>query len=239
MLGHDESTFRSGEVSSKRWLSKETTSFFSKGRGRSLMISDFMVCHPSGPFFNLNNDEWQRAIAKYPELLQNNYINYVEHTATAAINVGGDTYFDNDTVLLQFQRLFKMLEFKDAYIGHDIDILVDNARTHTARQYSINDFGKGINSKCPVDVIEYCDDKGVKNTVQCYFHSGPHANKSKGLLELSKELNIALPPKCFLPQLRKLLSEHPAFQIVNIKILAFTNECSSLCLENKIGNLSC
>ncbi|CAF5122075.1 unnamed protein product, partial [Rotaria sp. Silwood1] len=48
---HDESTFRSGEVSPKRWFFKENTLFFSKGRGRSHMVSDFFVQHGSGPFF--------------------------------------------------------------------------------------------------------------------------------------------------------------------------------------------
>ncbi|CAM4846024.1 unnamed protein product, partial [Rotaria magnacalcarata] len=212
LICHDESTFRSGEMTSRRWMSNETAPFFSKGRGRSLMLSDFMVCHPSGPFFYLNENEWHKTITKYPDLLQNNDINYIDRTSTAAINVGADAYFDNETVLSQFHRLFKMLEFKTDYKDHDIDILVDNARTHTARQYNLNDFGKNIGSRCPVDVIEHYDENDIKKTIQCFFSSGPHQNKSKGLLQLAKELNIILPAKCSLSQLRELLSEDPAFQ---------------------------
>ncbi|CAF1539367.1 unnamed protein product, partial [Rotaria sp. Silwood1] len=51
LIFHDESTFRSGDVSPKRWFFSENTPFFSKGRGRSHMVSDFLVQHPSGPFF--------------------------------------------------------------------------------------------------------------------------------------------------------------------------------------------
>ncbi|CAF4260215.1 unnamed protein product [Rotaria magnacalcarata] len=156
--------------------------------------------------------DFMKTITKYPDLLQNNDINYIDRTSTAAINVGADAYFDNETVLSQFQHLFKMLKFKTDYKDNDIDILVDNARTHTVRQYNLNDFGKNIGSRCPVDVIEYYDENDIKKTIQYFFSSGPHQNKSKGLLQLAKELNIILPTKCFLSQLRELLSEYPAFQ---------------------------
>jgi hypothetical protein len=208
-------------VTSRRWISDETASFFSKGRGRSLMLSDFMVCHPSGSLFYLNEQEWQKAIIKYPDLLQTDYINYMDRTATAAINVGGDLYFNNETILLQFQRLFQMLEFKFDYKDHQIDILVDNARTHTACQYNINDFGKNVGSRCPVDAIEYYDNNDMKKIVQCYFDSGPNKNESKGLLQIAKELGVVLPSKCSLPQLRELLIQHPAFKTVNEKYPLF------------------
>ena len=186
-LGHDESTFRSGEVSAKRWIYGDDMSLFSKGRGRSVMISDFMVSHPSGPFFNLNDKEWDEAINKYPNLLRDtDDVNYINHTASATISIGTDSYFDNDAILLQFERLFQMLQFKSEYKSHYIDILVDNARTHTARQYSIYDFGKNINTRCPVNQIEFTDENGVKKLIYCYFQSGPNKNKSKGLLELPR-----------------------------------------------------
>lgn len=53
--------------------------FHSKGRGRSNMVSDFLVQHPSGPFFNLSHTEYQKALVKYPQLdskLSVNHINY-------------------------------------------------------------------------------------------------------------------------------------------------------------------
>ncbi|CAF4766921.1 unnamed protein product, partial [Rotaria sp. Silwood2] len=76
----------------------------------------------------------------------------------------------------------------------------------------VNNFRKNIDSRCPVDVIEDYDENDIKKTIQRFFSSDPHENKSKGLLELAKELNITLPTKCSLSELRKLLSEHPAFQ---------------------------
>ena len=201
------------------------------------MLSDFMACHPSGPFFSLNQNEWQKAVAKYPDLLKNYYINYIDYTATAAINVGGEVYFDNETILSQFQRLFRMLEFKTAYAGHQIDILIDNAKTHTARLYNIYDFGKSIGSRCPIDIIEYYDHNNSKKFLQCYFQSGPNKNKSKGLLELAKELNIQLPVPCTLSQLRKLLSRHPAFEIVSHMFVFMQHEFTIPYLENQARKL--
>ena len=48
LMFHDESTFRCGEQLTKRWLKKGNEPFISKGRGKSLMVSDFLVSHPSG-----------------------------------------------------------------------------------------------------------------------------------------------------------------------------------------------
>jgi hypothetical protein len=65
---HDESTFKSGETSYKRWAFGEETPFYSKGRGRSNMVSDFLVAHDSGPFFNLDQNQYEKAVAKYPQV---------------------------------------------------------------------------------------------------------------------------------------------------------------------------
>ena len=32
------------------------------------MISDFLVQHPSGPFFNLSQSEYDKALVKYPQV---------------------------------------------------------------------------------------------------------------------------------------------------------------------------
>ncbi|CAF1443844.1 unnamed protein product, partial [Didymodactylos carnosus] len=61
LLCHDESTFRSGGVSAKRWTIDNQTPFFNKGRGRSHMVSDFLVAHPSGPFLALTHSEYKQA----------------------------------------------------------------------------------------------------------------------------------------------------------------------------------
>jgi hypothetical protein len=66
---HDESTFRCGEQTAKRWIMEGKEPFISKGRGRSLMVSDFLVAHPAGPFFNLSDSEWENCIKKYPSVV--------------------------------------------------------------------------------------------------------------------------------------------------------------------------
>ncbi len=106
------------------------------------MVSDFLVEHPSGPFFQLNEKEWMNAVRKYPELLDDTDLRYEKYSATITAHLGVDSYFDNNIILLQFECLFKLIQFKEEYHHHKIEMLVDNARTHTAKQYSINDFGK-------------------------------------------------------------------------------------------------
>ena len=62
LMFHDESTFRCGEQLTKRWFKKGNEPFISKGRRKSVMVSDFLVSHPSGPFFNFNEAEWSECI---------------------------------------------------------------------------------------------------------------------------------------------------------------------------------
>lgn len=93
----------------------------------------------------------------------------MERTATASINVGYDAYFDNETILNQFERLFQMLEFKQDYKQHQIDIMVDNARTYTAKAYSLQDFGKLVGICCTVDFIEFLDEDDNPQIIHCFF----------------------------------------------------------------------
>lgn len=55
-------------------------------------------------------------------------IDYVLRTATASIHVGRYAYFDDQTILEPFERLFQLLEFKDEFEDHTVEIVVDNAR---------------------------------------------------------------------------------------------------------------
>ena len=190
--------------------------FFSKGRGQSYMVSDFLVSHPPGPFFSFTRLEFEQATRKYPELLSHTDLSYVQYSATSGIHVGQDAYFNNATILQQFERLFQLLSFKSDFQGHDIEVVVDNARTHTAKEYSIHDFGKGIGTRCPVDYLEFLDDHGKSVRISCYFSSGPHRGRSKGLLMLAKVLKIPVHDSIQLKQLQQLINQHPAFQNVGM-----------------------
>ena len=105
-------------------------------------------------------------------------------------------------------------------------------QTHTARLSDIYNFGKSRGSRCPIDIIEYYDHHNNKKILQCYFQSGPNKNKSKGLLELAKELDISAPLPCSPSQLRELLSRHPAFEMVSRKVGFKQHEFTILYLEN-------
>ncbi|CAF4049009.1 unnamed protein product [Rotaria sp. Silwood1] len=101
LIFHDESTFRSGEIASRRWFYGDQAPFYSKGRGRSNMVSDFVVQHHSGPYFNLSEKEMKRAVKKYPQLAASTDLDYVPRTATASLHIGYDCYMDNEAVLDQ------------------------------------------------------------------------------------------------------------------------------------------
>ncbi|CAF1566939.1 unnamed protein product [Didymodactylos carnosus] len=73
--------------------------------------------------------------------------------------------------------------------------------------------------RCSVDHIEFSDKNGVKQSIHCYIERGSNKNKSKGLLKITKELNVPVPPKCKLDQLCNLLGQHPAFQNVSGLVL--------------------
>src|ERR1700722_2757911 len=149
------------------------------------------------------------------QLANDTDIDYVERSATASINVGQDSYFDNFTILEQFERLFQLLEFKEQYKDHTIVCVVDNARTHTAKSHSLLDFGKSCGTRCPLDKIEYTDTQGKGHILHCYFESGPNKGLSKDLVEIAKELKVKLPSNIKLDDLRALLSDHPAFKTVS------------------------
>jgi hypothetical protein len=214
-LVHDESTFKSGEVSAKHWFFGNQSPFHSKRRGKSNMVSDFMMQHPAGPFFQLDENEYKRAVDKYPELEAPSDIEYIQRTATASILVGRDAYFDSPTVLEQFERIFKMLKYKIEFKDHAIEFIVDNAHTHTAKSHSVNDFGKSIGTRCPVDTITFVDSQGTKQTLDCYFRSGQNQGLSKGLLEIARELQVATTSDLKFSKLQKLLVDHPAFSNVS------------------------
>ena len=66
ILSHDESTFRSGELPMYRWIIESVAPFYNKGKGRSIMLSMFIVQHQSC-LFELDESEWKKAIE------ENNY----------------------------------------------------------------------------------------------------------------------------------------------------------------------
>ena len=97
-------------------------------------------------FFELIEDEWKDAVAKYKSLTPDSGVNYMSRTVTATITIGLHAHFDNETTLNQFERLFQMLEFKREHKNHAIEVVVDNARTHTTKSYSLLDVGKNIDT---------------------------------------------------------------------------------------------
>ena len=177
------------------------------------MISDFLVRHPSGPFFSLSEKEYSEAMQYYPSLSTDTVSSiYDDCSARAGINVGGQGYFDNGTILAQFERLLQLVGFKEEFKGHQIEVVVDNARTHSAREYNISDFGRKPGTKCPVDAIEYVDKQGNVVSILTYSDSGENKGKYKGLFKLANELQMPVDPTIKISEIRTILTKHPAFQ---------------------------
>lgn len=213
LIFHDESTFRCGEQQANRWFIKGKEPFISKGKGRSLMVSDFLVSHPTGPFFSLNDNEWKACIEKYPEIIEYKGVNYVERTCTGSIQPGHDNYFNSETILQQFERLFQMLQFKNDFnypVKHNVEIVVDNARTHTAQVVNINEFRLNPGGNCPTNTIQFTGSDGLIQTINCFDDDGV----SKGLKKIATELGYDFPSKFKLKEIKEILIEHPAFSPV-------------------------
>ena len=110
----------------------------------------------------------------------------------------------------------KLIKFKREYEGHAIEICVDNATTHSPRDYSLHDFGEGVGTRCPVHFIEWIDENNKKMKLNCYFTDGEHNGLSKGFLVLAQELSLRLPNKCKMNELKEILSTHDAFKNVSL-----------------------
>ena len=64
-----------------------------------------------------------------------------------------------------------------------MDILVDNATTHTKALVDISMFAKGTNRACPVSEIKWFEN-GVEKSIDCFFRNGNLNGQSKGLFIL-------------------------------------------------------
>ncbi|CAF5177645.1 unnamed protein product, partial [Rotaria magnacalcarata] len=197
LLCHDESTYKWGEITAKRWIMPDNAPFYNKGRGR----------------------KYSEGLNTYPNLNDDCDINYEKNSASAAITLGGDNYFNNQGILNEFKRLFQLLPFKKEYKNHNFLCLVDNSRTHIATEIHLNAFGMRSGTRCPVDKIDYIDDNNKKQTIECYDDDDGY---SKGLLAIANELDVFVPRKCKLNDLKLLLSQHAAFKSVSRDLFSYS-----------------
>ena len=109
-------------------------------------------------FFNLSQEEFDEAEQNFPELEDDNgFVNYLPRSANAWIEPKKDMYFDNDLVLKQFKRLFILLRFKRSFLNYQIEVIVDNARTHSAKIYDVKMFNKFPVTYCIYDEIKWTE----------------------------------------------------------------------------------
>jgi hypothetical protein len=226
VICHDESTFSSGDQQSHKWSFGFNSAFYDKNRGRSRMLSYFLCQHPYVSLFELSDEEMSDALKKYPELReQDTDFACDSNSPNASMEPGKnkDGYFDNMAVLKQFERLFKMLEFKTVFKNTDKVIFIDNARTHSAKKYDKTLLFKKSGTNCPYDSIEWTEN-GESKSVSFFFDE--RKERSKGLFVMCQDLKL-IPEDAdqkskeySLPKLREIISKHPAFdERSNLEIL--------------------
>jgi len=66
-------------------------------------------------------------------------------------------YFDNDLILKQFKRLFILMRFKRSFLNYQVEVIVDNARTHSAKIYDVRMFNKFPGTNCIYDEIKWME----------------------------------------------------------------------------------
>ena len=201
-------------MAAKRWIFLENFPFRDKEQGRSIVFRIFSNVSKQ-TIFSLNGDQYSRVLQVYPDLDEPTEIIYEKNHASTSIIVSRDNCFDNETILFQFERLFKLLRFKTAYRSHNCFCLVDNAKTHTKTEIRLHDSGMKPSTRCPVDYTDFIDDMNHRRTIESYNDDGT----SKDLLAVPRELGFAIANKCSLTELTAVLRVHNAFKSVSNQYL--------------------
>ena len=129
------------------------------------MLSMFIVQHNQCEVFQLDQTEFNQAIKENKKLLEKSDINYLKNSTNAWVEPKKDHFFNNCSILEQFERLFIMLKYKKAFQNCEIEVLVDNARTHSTKIYDANQFNKFPGTNCIYEKIEWTEN-GVINGKQ-------------------------------------------------------------------------
>ncbi|RNA30240.1 hypothetical protein BpHYR1_014741 [Brachionus plicatilis] len=83
-----------------------------------------------------------------------------------------DNYFDNETFLYQFRRLFTLFKYSEVLkaSNFEIDLLVDNATTHTKVEIDVSLFAKGVNHSSPVEYLLWTVENGIERIHNKFNH---------------------------------------------------------------------
>ena len=68
---------------------------------------------------------------------------------------------------------------------------MNNARTYTSKEFSVNDFGMKPGTRCPIQYLDPATNQ--QKTVNCYFTDGENKGKSCGLLNIALSLGLKVP----------------------------------------------
>ena len=72
----------------------------------------------------------------------------------------------------------------------------------------MQDFGKNIGIRCPIEQIKFVNENGSTKVTDCYFKHGENEGKSRSLAELCKDLGVQLLAKIKPDGIREIPLEH-------------------------------
>jgi hypothetical protein len=87
--------------------------------------------------------------------------------------------------LQQFERLFILLKYKKSFENAQIEVLVDNARTHSAKQYDLMNFNKFDSAKAAPLL-----NLSLIKVIICSYDEINGLKKCQGLFTLAKVLKL-------------------------------------------------
>jgi hypothetical protein len=84
---------------------------------------------------------------------------------------------------MKYSAIFKAVNYR-------VDVLVDNATTHTKALVDVSIFNKSIDTHCGVNKLYWINENNEECYLDCFYQSGPNLGLSKGLFNICKELKI-------------------------------------------------
>ena len=125
LIYHDESTFHAHEGRSKGWSEKGKQPLLPKGRGRGLMISDFVDEHNG--FLQLTEEEHKQAKR---ELNDNAFPRYSREVLEYGAEHEG--YWNNKMFIKQVKKAARIASFKYPEDTHNVIWIFDQSSNHRA-----------------------------------------------------------------------------------------------------------
>lgn len=206
IIDHDESNFNANDDQKKGWVEPGTHYIKPKGKGSSIMVSDF-IDELNGPL-RLTDEEYAHHKQSNPKLRQQ---------ARELLECGEsrDGYWESKKFLLQVQAAAEIAEIKYPREQYDILWLFDNAPSHRKMAddaLNVNNINMKPGGQKPVlRDTQFTDAAGVVHPQKMYIVDGKGKKIPKGTKMVLEERGISTAGMNAKRQC-EVLAEQPDFQ---------------------------